>query len=295
MEQLYRVVGFSRQGLSQYLKDQTKSDQHRSAVIEVAKVWRGNHPGFSARTLFYSIKNHGLNVGVGINKFEKWIAEAGMNVRKSAKQVPITSDGKGRKSFPNLTNGLIINGINQLIVGDITYYWVDGEWHYIFCLKDVYSQFILCLHPAKDLKVEQAVSCLQQCANIRGAQNLMGAIHHTDNGSQYDAIIYLKLLSDLGMLISRAKKCSENGSAEQLNDNIKNRYLIPWGVTTFSELVRACKKIQKLNNEQRAIKQLGNKSPIQFEQFIASIPVHLRPHKTMFDFTKIRNNGFFEA
>ncbi|MBK6373028.1 MAG: hypothetical protein IPF67_07355 [Saprospiraceae bacterium] len=51
-------------------------------MLELAKVWRANHPGFSARTLFYSILNQGIYLGVGINRFERWVAEAGMNVRK---------------------------------------------------------------------------------------------------------------------------------------------------------------------------------------------------------------------
>ena len=284
MEQLYEEVGYSRQGLSQYLKNDAQIEQRKSDVLDMAKVWRGNHPGFSARTLFYSIKNQGIELGVGINKFEKWVAEAGLNVRKSRPQVPKTSDGKGKKAYPNLTNGLILNGINQLIVGDITYYMVDGLWHFIFCLKDVYSQFILCLLPSKNMTAEQAERCLKECSNIRGPQNLKDTIHHTDNGSQYESLIYLKLLNELEMQISRSKKCKENGSAEQLNDNIKNRYLIPWGVTTYSGLIKACKKIQKLNNEQRAIKQLGYRSPVQFEKYIESLPLELKPNKVMFDF-----------
>ncbi|MBK8844635.1 MAG: hypothetical protein IPO33_18255 [Saprospiraceae bacterium] len=60
--------------------------------------------------------------------------------------------------------------------------------------------------------------------------------------------------------------------------------MIPWGVTTYSGLVKACKKIQKLNNEQRAIKQLGNRSPVQFEEYIESLPLEMRPTKVMFDF-----------
>ncbi|MBK9024857.1 MAG: transposase family protein [Saprospiraceae bacterium] len=137
-----------------------------------------------------------------------------------------TSDGKGKKTYPNLTNGLVLNGINQLIVGDITTY---GRWNmaFYFCLKDVYSQFILCLLPSKNMKAEQAVASLKRCISIRGAQNLKFAIHHTDNGSQYEALIYLMLLNELGMQISRSKSVKENGIAEQLNDNVKNRYLIP--------------------------------------------------------------------
>ncbi|MBL0117496.1 MAG: hypothetical protein IPP89_00540 [Saprospiraceae bacterium] len=42
-------------------------------MLELAKVWRANHPGFSARTLFYSILNQGIYLGVGINRFERWV------------------------------------------------------------------------------------------------------------------------------------------------------------------------------------------------------------------------------
>ncbi|MBK9552815.1 MAG: hypothetical protein IPO45_11670 [Saprospiraceae bacterium] len=68
------------------------------------------------------------------------------------------------------------------------------------------TQFILCLLPSKNMKAEQAVASLKRCISIRGAQNLKFAIHHTDNGSQYEALIYLMLLNELGMQISRSKK-----------------------------------------------------------------------------------------
>ncbi|MBL0118558.1 MAG: hypothetical protein IPP89_06130 [Saprospiraceae bacterium] len=93
-----------------------------------------NHPGFSARTLFYSILNQGIYLGVGINRFERWVAEAGMNVRKSRhkyqKQVM-----EGKKTYPNLTNGLVLKWNKPVDSGDITYYMVDGTWHFIFASK----------------------------------------------------------------------------------------------------------------------------------------------------------------
>ncbi|MBK8843715.1 MAG: hypothetical protein IPO33_13135 [Saprospiraceae bacterium] len=100
MEQLYREVGYSRQGLSQHQKSEVQIDKLKSDVLELAKVWRANHPGFSARTLFYSILNQGIYLGVGINRFERWVAEAGMNVRKSRPQVPKQVMEKGRKHIP---------------------------------------------------------------------------------------------------------------------------------------------------------------------------------------------------
>ncbi|MBK8841701.1 MAG: hypothetical protein IPO33_02070 [Saprospiraceae bacterium] len=61
MEQLYREVGYSRQGLSQHQKSEVQIDKLKS-MLELAKVWWANHPGFSARTLFYSILKSRKNI-----------------------------------------------------------------------------------------------------------------------------------------------------------------------------------------------------------------------------------------
>ncbi|MBK9398896.1 MAG: hypothetical protein IPN55_17320 [Saprospiraceae bacterium] len=129
-------------------------------MLELAKVWRANHPGFSARTLFYSILNQGIYLGVGINRFERWVAEAGMNVRKSRPQVPKQVMEKEENiSQPDKWFSIKWNKP----VDSRGHYILYGRWNmaFYFCLKDVYSQFILCLLPSKKMKAEQAVASLK--------------------------------------------------------------------------------------------------------------------------------------
>lgn len=285
MESLYNIIGYSRQGISQYMDRGNKRAEVESRVLEQARKWREELPGFSARTLYYSIKNQGEEIEVGINKFEKIISKAGLNVQKAPTRIPKTSDGKGKGSYENLINGLIINDINQLIVGDITYYIVGEKTYYIFSLKDVYSQRILGLVPSERLFAKHAFECLEQAIQLRGEDKLKSAIHHSDNGSQYEWKRYISKLDELGMKISRAQNCLQNGSAEQLNDIIKNRFLMPWGVTNLEELRKACDKLKYHNNELRSIKQLGNMSPNQFESMIKNIDIDQRIKLRMHDFT----------
>src|SRR5690606_26091355 len=200
----------------------------------------------------------GLDLGIGVNKFEHLVSDLGMTVGRVRTRKPKTSDGMGKKDYPNLSNGLIINDINQLFVADITYYEVDQKWHYIFRLKDVYSQREIETIASKNLKAENAVACLDGALLLRGAEALKNCIHHSDNGSQYEADIFKNKLLTLEMKISRAENCQQNGSSEQSHHICKNMYLDPWGITTFKELIVAVERFKYLNNFERPIKQLGN-------------------------------------
>ena len=289
MEALYAQVGHTRQGFSYAEQNEATQAIERTKLLMLIKQWRELHPGMGARTLYYTMSNAKVELNMGINKFEQFIRFNGLNVLAASKKWPKTSDGKGRENYKNLTHGMTLNNINQLIVGDITYYWVDGKWHYIFTLKDAYSQRILSIIPSPNMEHIHAIACINDAIKIRGKEALNGCIHHTDNGSQYNADAYKKILNDNGMLISRAASCQENGSAEHVNHVAKNMYLYHWNIKTFAELSQKCKEFKKLNNEQRAIEQLGNISPNQFEYVISQLNIEERPLKTLYDFKQNKN------
>jgi putative transposase len=288
MESVFREIGYSRQGLLQYQTKQEFNEHLKSDIVELVTNLRVGHPRMGSRVIYYTLRNKGVELGIGVTKFEQMVSQLKLTVPRVKTSYPKTSDGKGKKDYPNLLNGLIVNDISKVFVGDITYYKVDGKWHYIFTLKDIYSQRFLGLYPAKSLEAINAVHCLKQAIKQRGSSCLEGCIHHTDNGSQYEANIYMKKLEKLKMIVSRAENCLENGSAEQLNNIIKNMYLIPWGITTFSGLQAACKKIMRLNNVERSIKQLGGLSPQMFEESLKSIPLDQRRTKELYDFANYK-------
>lgn len=136
------------------------------------------------------------------------------------------------------------------------------------------------------MDAQVALKCLNDAIEVRKGLCFKGCIHHTDNGSQYNANRYKERLKSVGMLISRAKNCLENGSSENLNGLIKNSYLSSWNIDTFAHLQQACKEVLYLTNEQRAIEELGYLSPVQFEKIVTQLIVDERPTKILYDFEK---------
>lgn len=284
MESLYKELGTSRQAVWQMNKRDQVSSEQEEQIVRLVKKWRKTHPRMGSRSLYYTLENvAGIELGIGVNKFENLLRERDLLIR-TKKRWNKTSDGLGKESYSNLISGMALNGINQVIVGDITYYLVEGCHAYIFTLKDLYSQRILGLYPSLTMGAEDGLICLNSAIKVRGKENLKGCIHHTDNGSQYNAKIYKNCLTNVGMKISRAYNCLENGSAENLNGLIKNSYLKPWHINTFEQLQEACKQLIHITNEQRAIEEVGNLSPMKFEQLIEKLPIAERPIKYLYDF-----------
>lgn len=283
-EYLYSALGISRQSLWSSDKRSSASSANVSLVKELVLKLREHHPGMGSREMYHSLKNKGTPPPFGINKFEDTVSALGLCAGRPKTKKPMGSDGKGKKDYPNLASGLVLVDINKLLVGDITYISIGRKWHYIFTLKDVYSQFILALVPSPNMKAANVLSCIGEAVKARGKKALRGAIFHTDNGSQYEAGEVLALLEHLHVVVSRAKDCQQNGSAEQLNNLVKNQYLEHWSPRSFQDLEKACRKVTRLHNHERAIPQLGNISPVEFERRLASIPLDQRPIKKMHEF-----------
>lgn len=286
MEQIYRAVGISRQAIWKWKgREQSKVEQEVQ-IIKHVKRWRKKHPKMGSRPMYYSITGEGIELGIGINQFEQIIRDNDLVVGKARTRKPKCSDGKGRNGHPNLTNGLELTDINQLIVLDITYLWIGNRWCYLFALKDVYSQWIV-ITPSQSMEAKNALICLEEFIKLRGEQAFKGCIHHSDNGSQYNCTKYIETLNKYGFLISRSTQCKENGSVEQSHHVSKNMYLEPLGIKTFEQLKKACKEFMYKNNYERAIKQLGWVTPKKFEESLRNLSLGARMKKKMFDFSQI--------
>jgi putative transposase len=259
MEQVYEAIGITRQAIWKWKQRSEAKAEQTDRIIQEVKRWRQKHPKMGSRPMYYSMKCEGIALGVGVNQFEQIIKDHHLVIGKARSRKPKCSDGKGKEDYPNLTNGLELTGINQLIVLDITYIWITTRWCYIFSLKDVYSQLVV-LTASENLEAKHAITCLDDFVKLRGPLSVRGCIHHTDNGSQYNCGKYKDKLAGYGILISRSTQCKENGSSEQSHHVSKNMYLEPLGLKTFAQLKKACKDFMYKNNYKRAIKQLGHTS-----------------------------------
>lgn len=236
-----------------------------------------------SRVMFYHL---GITQ-MGINKFERFVSESGLNVRKLKKRI-ITTVGIREEQDQNLTYGLKLNNINQMIAGDITYLIFGEQKYYIFTLKDAYSKRVIGLYGSDNMMATNAIKTYLQAKRLRGT-SIKHCIHHTDAGSQYKSKSYKKLLAKDEIKMSIADNCLENGMAEQLNSVIKNDYMIAT-IRDVNHLNKILNQIKYLINHERPVAALGYRTPIQFEKWIETIAK--RPIIEMYDFTQAESGTF---
>lgn len=281
-ETIYSIAGISRQGFKQQQKKQQMQTIEDIKLFEKVKAVRASHPQMGSRSLYYAA---GINE-MGVNKFEQWMSAQHLTIFKRKKRIITTKSGPGKR-YPNLTHGLQLDNINQLIAGDITYYQVKDKVYYIFTLKDIYSKRIVGIRGNDNMNHLNTIAVLKQVFKLRQCKRFPGMIHHTDAGSQYKAIDYLALQHHAEIRTSMAENCLENGAAEQLNGVLKNDYLSFRDTKSVAQLNKHLDQIARLINEQKPIAELGYRSPVEFEEYIKKLPKKDRPKFTLYNFKKI--------
>jgi putative transposase len=281
-EEIHAVCQTSRQWLNKRLTSSPSQLGLEIQVCNVVNQARQVAKRMGARAIFYT-----YNVAfVGVNKFEKIVAEQGLNVPKLKRRYIKTTNPIYENEDTNLISGIVLNRPRQVIVGDITYLISPKQTFYIFTLKDAYSSFILGLHAADNMRASNAIIALKQALKVDDLVNYKGTIHHTDAGSQYKSNVYKNKLHKYEMKQSIADTCLENGIAEQFNGLLKNDYLTVDANTTLWQVNKQLLKVQHFLNTKRKIKSLGNKTPKQFEQEQLQLPLNERKTKTLYDFEK---------
>jgi transposase InsO family protein len=169
---------------------------------------------------------------------------------------------------------LLQNGANQpkgkggVLVGDITYLRLaDGTFCYLACLQDKFTRRILGWKISERMTAQLVIDVFLQ-ARRRGLIG-KGAIIHTDQGSQYAAVEYRRLLYIGGFRqsMSRRGNCYDNAQAESFFSRFKAE-LIENGIFESIENARSevFSYIEGYYNRIRLHSGLGYKSPLEFEK-----------------------------
>jgi transposase InsO family protein len=201
--------------------------------------------------------------------------------------IKTTNSNHNYFKYSNLANGLELNGINQLWVSDITY-WIAGQKHYyLLFIMDVYSRRILGYTASQNMYAVNNLKALELSFRIRQVSWFERLLHHSDKGSQYCSLEYVKALQIANITISMAGNSLENPYAERLNGIIKNDYLRYFDTSTFAKLCKALDKAVWLYNNEKPHSELDYMSPVNFEKMLLQQNINERKTMVLHDF---RNN-----
>lgn len=261
LNELYRVLGISKQTFHQRLKRQANEESYHHQLLFLVYEVRADHPTMGVRDMYHLLRPE----FIGRDAFEAFCRTYGLLSDRPVNQSR-TTDSRGVTRFENLTISLNLHRLNQLWVSDITYFEVDRKFFYLTFILDAFSRLIVGYSVSKRLFTEHTtLNALEMAVTNRNGANLTGTILHSDGGGQYFDKEFLKRTQSLGIVNSMCEYPWENGKAERINGTIKNNYLKHRAINSFSDLVREVDRSVKLYNEIKPHKALKRVSPLTFE------------------------------
>jgi len=273
MEKFYHYVGISRQGFQQGLRAYESERTIMGEIEKKVSAYRFKKDRRAgSRSLF-----HNLHIkdeyGLGVNKFERLMSTYNLTLAPMRVRVVTTQSCLQSWNYPNLAEGLEIDGINQLVVGDLTYISMGRYRYYLFGLTDVYSSRLVGYKLYERMRAIEAKAAFDMWIELRGKENVNGCIHHTDGGKQYFSNIYMQAMDAAELNVSVARNCLQNGYAEQRNGLIKHHLLPTVNSNIGLGLTREIDQIFYFYNHERKQEALGWRSPVEFEAYVETLEI----------------------
>ncbi len=270
-----RLLGVTRQAYYQHHWQAQAVGIEHELVLQQVHAIRRDHKRLGGRKLHGMLESFMLEHGIkmGRDALFDLLADHRLLVRRLRSRVVTTRSSHWLRKWPNLIRELILTGIGQLWVSDITYFRTRKEGVvYISLITDAYSHRIVGYHLSRDLEAVSSMKALRMAIDQAGKVP-EGLIHHSDRGVQYCSQKYVDLLQEHGISISMTENGDplENAVAERINGILKQEYLDLDQVDTVQEAIAALDRAVTLYNGGRPHSSLSMFTPDQVH--FGSLPV----------------------
>lgn len=255
------MLDITKQGVHGLIADRSRLQKRFAELEPVVMQIRRDHPVMALRIIHRKLGA----TGIGRDRFEQHFLRLGYRARV-LKNYRRTTDSRGVTRFDNLLQGLTVNAINQVWVSDITYFEVQGKFHYLTFIMDAFSRRVLGYTASRTLCTEDTtLPALRMAIKMRRTVP-KGLIFHSDGGGQYYSKDFLAITKSHKMKNSMAENVYENPAAERLNGIIKNNYLIHRDIRSFEDLQKELDRTVKLYNQEKPHDGLQKQTPQAFEK-----------------------------
>jgi len=242
-----------------------RSQQNRVLLSRIRIVHQRSRRKYGSPRVTDDLRESGFSCSQ--NRVAKLMREHNIRAKRGRKYKVTTKSKHNHPVAPNLLNRQFeVSTANAVWVSDITYIWTSEGWLYLAGVVDLYSRMVVGWSLSNRINEELTLAALKHALARRRPSK--GLLHHSDQGSQYAAGGYQKLLKDHGMICSMSRKgdCWDNAVMESFFATLKSELIYQESFATKDEArLKIFDYIEVYYNRKRRHSSLGSKSPAEFE------------------------------